>query len=67
MNILVIVHGASIGYYQGDVQKLIEDVQMLKPTIFAGVPRIYNKIYASIKARMDEATGCKRLLIDWAF
>jgi long-chain acyl-CoA synthetase len=31
------------------------------------VPRLYNKIYSTIKARMDEATGCKRWLIDSAF
>jgi long-chain acyl-CoA synthetase len=31
------------------------------------VPRLYNKIYSTIKARMDEATGCKRWLINSAF
>jgi long-chain acyl-CoA synthetase len=39
----------------------------LKPTLFPSVPRLYNKIYGTIKQRMDEATGCKRWLINNAF
>ncbi|WVY97221.1 hypothetical protein V8G54_029372 [Vigna mungo] len=39
--------GSSIGFWQGDVRFLIEDVQVLKPTIFCGVPRIYDRVYAN--------------------
>lgn len=28
--------GASIGYYQGDVKKLVDDIAALKPTLFIG-------------------------------
>lgn len=37
--------GAAVGFYQGDAKKILEDVQTLRPTIFAGVPRIYQRIY----------------------
>lgn len=67
MSVHLITSGCAIGYYHGDPLKLIEDCQALRPTVFATVPRVYNKIHAAIKARMDEATGCKRLLLDWAF
>ncbi|KAJ3207226.1 Long chain acyl-CoA synthetase 7 peroxisomal [Entophlyctis luteolus] len=48
--------GASIGFYQGDTQKLFDDIRELSPTIFPGVPRLYNRMYdklcASLEARM---------------
>jgi len=62
-----IMHGLSIGFYQGNPLKLTDDCAALQPTIFPSVPRLYNKIYGSIKAKMDEATGCKRWLINSGF
>jgi long-chain acyl-CoA synthetase len=59
-----ILHGTQIGYYQGNPLKLTEDCAALRPTIFPSVPRLYNKIYGTIKARFGEATGCKKWLID---
>ena len=53
-----ILSGARIGYYQGDPLKLTEDAALLKPAIFASVPRLYNRIYSKIKDRFDSLTGC---------
>ena len=36
--------GARIGYWQGDTKLLVDDVAALKPTIFAGVPRVFDRI-----------------------
>lgn len=43
------IAGGSNGYYQGNPLKLTEDCQVLKPTIFPSVPRLFNKIYAKLK------------------
>ena len=40
--------GASIGFYSGDVYKIKADLIELKPTIFASVPRLFNKFYEII-------------------
>jgi len=40
--------GYSIGYYSGDALKLMEDIAVLKPTIFNTVPRILNRIHSKI-------------------
>jgi long-chain acyl-CoA synthetase len=40
--------GFQIGYYGGDPLKLLEDVGVLKPTVFNTVPRILNRIYSKI-------------------
>ena len=39
-----IINGAHMGFYRGDPKLLVEDVCELKPTIFAGVPRVYQKV-----------------------
>lgn len=44
----------------------MEDCAILQPTIFPSVPRLYNKIYAKIKAGLDAATGCKGWLVNRA-
>lgn len=41
--------GMKCGFFRGDVQKLMDDLAILKPTIFPSVPRLYNRIYSSIK------------------
>ncbi|KXJ04726.1 Long chain acyl-CoA synthetase 3, partial [Exaiptasia diaphana] len=43
--LLVLCGGARIGFYRGDPKLLLEDIQALKPTIFAAVPRILNRVY----------------------
>ncbi|WVY99190.1 hypothetical protein V8G54_031341 [Vigna mungo] len=35
--------GASVGYYHGDLNALRDDLMELKPTLFAGVPRVFEK------------------------
>jgi long-chain acyl-CoA synthetase len=45
--------GAAIGYFSGDVTRIIEDAQILQPTVFPGVPRIFNRIASLLKASID--------------
>ena len=42
------LYGAKIGFFSGNVLKLTEDMQVLKPTVFPSVPRLYNRIYGRI-------------------
>lgn len=56
---LMCYYGARIGFNSGDVIRLAEDAQALKPTIFLGVPRVYNKMYDAIKANTIDAPGIK--------
>ncbi|KAL8100224.1 long chain acyl-CoA synthetase 6, peroxisomal-like isoform X1 [Apium graveolens] len=46
--IMVPYYGTAVGFYQGDTTKLLDDMVHLRPTIFCSVPRLFNKIYASI-------------------
>ena len=42
---MFIYAGGSIAFYSGDILKIIDDLKQVRPTIFASVPRLYNKIY----------------------
>jgi long-chain acyl-CoA synthetase len=46
--------GMKIGFYAGDHLKLSEDMQVLKPTLFPSVPRLFNRIYDKIKKGVAE-------------
>ena len=54
-----LVFGTQTGYYTGDTNRLIEDVQELKPTYFCGVPRVYEKLFHLI---MDNVNKKRRFV-----
>ena len=41
--------GAAIGFYSGDVLRLLEDIAVLRPTVFPSVPRLWNRIYDKVR------------------
>lgn len=62
-----IYKGASIGFWRGDVRYLMEDIQELKPSIFCGVPRVYDRIYTGTLAKVSAGGGLKKKLFDFAY
>ncbi|KAJ3160449.1 Long-chain-fatty-acid--CoA ligase 6 [Geranomyces michiganensis] len=54
--------GARIGFWQGDVQRLMDDVQELRPTAFMGTPRIYTRIYDAVVGKAKSGGMVKSLL-----
>jgi long-chain acyl-CoA synthetase len=51
------MYGGRTGYYSGDPLKLLEDLQVLRPTIFPSVPRLFNRIYDKIKGGLKEKSN----------
>lgn len=41
--------GCRIGYYSGDVRNLLDDMQALRPTVVAMVPRVLDRIYDRVR------------------
>ncbi len=58
--------GAKIGFYQGDILKLKDDLTELKPTIFVSVPRLFNRFYDGMMAKVNALTGMKKKLANFA-
>jgi long-chain acyl-CoA synthetase len=59
--------GASIGFFQGDTLKLIDDLKALRPTIFPSVPRLWNRIYDRITAGVVEGGAVKSAVFHTAY
>lgn len=55
-------HGSSIGFSQGNIKLLTDDLQALKPTIFPTVPRLLNRIYDGAMAKAKESKVKENLL-----
>jgi len=58
--------GMKVGYFGGNVLKLVEDAGILQPTLFPSVPRLYNRIYGKIQDKFKAATGLKGMLVQRA-
>ena len=59
-------HGVPIGIYNGNAKLLLEDIQILKPTAICAVPKIFQRIYDSIKNKVNSLPLIKRRIFDQA-
>ncbi|XP_042441292.1 long chain acyl-CoA synthetase 1-like [Zingiber officinale] len=57
-------HGASIGYYQGDIHALRDDLMELKSTLFVGVPRVFEKVYEGVLKALLELLPHRRMIFN---
>ena len=53
-------------YFCPSVEQVMPMVREVHPTYFTSVPRLWEKIYAGIRAKMDKVTGPQRIIRDWA-
>ncbi|KAM6221243.1 long-chain-fatty-acid--CoA ligase 1 isoform 2-T2 [Rhynchocyon petersi] len=65
MQFVMLCHGAKIGFFQGDIRLLMDDLKVLQPTIFPVVPRLLNRMFDRIFAQAN--TALKRWLLDFAY
>ncbi|CAI9178120.1 unnamed protein product [Rangifer tarandus platyrhynchus] len=56
--------GAKVGFFQGDIRLLPDDMKTLKPTLFPAVPRLLNKVYD--KVQNEAKTPLKKFLLNLA-
>jgi long-chain acyl-CoA synthetase len=49
-----------------DISKIKDVLEVARPTIFFGVPRVWQKFRTALENKFDEASGLKRKIIDWA-
>ncbi|MFN8070813.1 MAG: long-chain fatty acid--CoA ligase [Mycobacterium sp.] len=50
----------------GRVDKIVENLAIIKPTIMGAVPRIFEKVHGRINDMMAKEGGVKKTLFDWA-
>ncbi|CAL9776133.1 unnamed protein product [Musa acuminata subsp. burmannicoides] len=57
-------NGASVGYYQGDIHALRDDLMELKPTLFAGVPRVFERVHEGVLKALSELRPLRRMIFN---
>lgn len=58
-------HGATIAYAE-NMQTVPEDMQTIRPTVAAAVPRFYEKMYARILENVELASPLRGRLFSWS-
>ncbi|XP_036382482.1 long-chain-fatty-acid--CoA ligase 5 isoform X1 [Megalops cyprinoides] len=56
--------GARVGFFQGDIKLLPDDMKTLQPTIFPVVPRLLNRVYDKVQSGAQ--TPFKKRLLSFA-
>ena len=62
---LQVMAGAAVTYARS-IPQLSEDLVSVRPTILISVPRIYERVYAAIRAKLAEGSPVKRMLFNLA-
>src|SRR2546429_4482434 len=53
-------------YFCPNIDQVREVVHEVRPTYFTSVPRLWEKMFAGIRAEMDKVRGPRRVIRDWA-
>jgi len=59
--------GYRIGFYSGNVMKIVDDIGILQPSVFVTVPRLLTRVYAAIKSAIEKSSPISRRLFDLAY
>ena len=60
-----ILNGMAV-HYAESIDKVADNLREVAPTIFVGVPRIFEKVYAKAKIKAAQASRTKGMIFDWA-
>jgi long-chain acyl-CoA synthetase len=64
------IHGPATSgstiYFAEAIDKVPDAIKDARPTVFFGVPRIWEKFHAVLSAKLAEVTGPKKHVADWA-
>ena len=60
------VHSGFTVYYARSMEALGEHLKEVRPTIFFGVPRVWEKMQSGIEAKLSQATGIMAAMARWA-
>lgn len=62
---VAIVYGGTLWISRGP-DHLAEDLHEVQPTVMCSVPRLYEKMYAAVHAKVRDASPTRRRLFHWA-
>merc|ERR550539_1328786 len=63
INLMALIRGSKIGFWRGDVDGLIDDMKVIKPPMFIGVPRIFQRIQDTVLNQINSSS----FIAQWLF
>ncbi|EFA85454.1 fatty acyl-CoA synthetase [Heterostelium album PN500] len=60
-------YGAAVGIFCGDTTKILTEVKALKPTLFIGVPRVFERIKAGVFKEVAKQSSVKKTVFYTAY
>ena len=63
---VVLNHGVQVGIYNGNAANLVEDFELLRPTAICAVPRIFQRIFDGIQAKLKQRSYLVRKIFNQA-
>ena len=63
---LMIHQGATIAYAE-NMETVPQNMMEVQPTVMCGVPRFFEKLHAKVMESVQQSTGLKRKIAEWAF
>ena len=66
VELLHFVQGSAIGFYSGDMHYLSDDISTLRPTVFCGVPRVFNRLLDQFNEKVEKLSSFSRHILDLA-
>jgi long-chain acyl-CoA synthetase len=61
-----IIHVGVPTYVDGRVEKIVDNLGLIKPTLMCGAPRIFEKVYNRVVTQATSAGGLKAKIFGWA-
>jgi long-chain acyl-CoA synthetase len=61
-----VMHVGLATYVDGRVDKLVENLSLVRPTVMCGAPRVYEKVYNRVVTTALGAGGAKAKIFTWA-
>lgn len=60
------IHNGMAVFYAESIDKAADNLAEVKPTMFVGVPRIFEKVYSKAKVKAAQASPLREKIFDWA-
>jgi long-chain acyl-CoA synthetase len=64
-SLLILIFGWQMVFAEG-IEKIVDNLGLVRPTVMLAVPRIFEKIYAKIQSQIDSSSQVEKLAFEWA-
>ncbi|MFZ4713060.1 MAG: AMP-dependent synthetase/ligase [Bacteriovoracaceae bacterium] len=64
-SLLILIFGWQMVFAEG-IEKVVDNLALVRPTVMLAVPRIFEKIYSKVKSQIDSGPKFEKIAFAWA-